>query len=140
MIEYTEGQFTRAARPPSLDLSFITVVVAALQGFPRLCDGDYMGPYCEAGERHTAASKDEIAIGRFRALARKVGYRVATAQGAPPILADRGESVIELVEGPVERRWNRPFSDSAQFYASKLFLPELLEDKPMAAYPGTLFV
>ncbi|KAK4148546.1 hypothetical protein C8A00DRAFT_19640 [Chaetomidium leptoderma] len=140
LIEYTEGQFTRAPRPPSLDLSFMTVVVAALRGFPRLCDGDYRGPRCEVGERHTAASKDEIAIDRFRALARKVGYRVATAQEVPLILADMGECAIEPAEGPVGRRWNRPFSDSARFCASKLFLPELLEDKPMTAYPGTLFV
>ncbi len=82
----------------------MTVVVAALQGFPRLCDSDYIGPCYRAGERYTAASKDNIAIDRFCALARKVGYRIATTQEAPPILADRGESAIEPVEGLVERR------------------------------------
>ncbi|KAK3937194.1 hypothetical protein QBC46DRAFT_411395 [Diplogelasinospora grovesii] len=72
---------------------------AALRGFPRLCDGDYMGPRCEPGERHTPASRDEIAIDYFRSLARRVGYHVATPREVPPITAGIAESAIEPAEG-----------------------------------------
>ena len=139
LVEYRDGQFLRVDRPPSQDLSFMIVLAAALRGFPHLCDGEYMGPRCEAGESHTRAFRDPMAVDRFRALARKVGYSVATTEQLLPV-AVAEQSAVEPAEGPVERRWNRPYSNSARFCASKLFLPELLENKPMAAYPGTLFV
>lgn len=60
LVEHAEDQFLRAPRPSSPDLSYMMVVIAALRRFPRLCDGDYMGPRCEPGERHTLASRDEI--------------------------------------------------------------------------------
>ncbi|KAK3901966.1 hypothetical protein C8A05DRAFT_15916, partial [Staphylotrichum tortipilum] len=142
LVEYAEGKFRRAARRPSRELSYMTVVAAALRNFPHLCDGDYMGPRCEQGESRTRATQDPAAIHRFRVLAWKVGYSVSAAplvpSASPP--PGRGLSVVEPAEVSVERRWNRPFSRSARFCASSLFLPQLAECRPMAAYPGTLFV
>ena len=142
LVEYAEGKFWKAARRPSRELSYMTMVTAALRNFPRLCDGDYMGPRCEAGENHTRATQDPVVVHRFRVLAQKVGYSVSAAPPVPSVSPPpgRGHSVVEPAEVSVERRWNRPFSHSARFCASGLFLPQLAECQPMAAYPGTLFV
>lgn len=141
-VEYAEGKFWKAARRPSRELSYMTMVTAALRNFPRLCDGDYMGPRCEAGESHTRATEDPAVVHRFRVLAQKVGYSVSAAPLVPSVSPPPGRehSIIEPAEASVERRWNRPFSDSARFCASRLFLPQLAEHQPMAAYPRTLFV
>ncbi|KAK4148568.1 hypothetical protein C8A00DRAFT_19619, partial [Chaetomidium leptoderma] len=140
LVEYAEGKFWKAARRPSRELSYMTMVTAALRDFPRLCDGDYMGPRCQSGDSHTRATKDPIVVDRFRALGHKVGYFMATTPPVLSVLPGIPHSVTEPAEVSVERRWNRPFSDSARFCASRLFLPQLAERQPMAAYPGMLFV
>lgn len=140
LVEYAQGQFLRPTRPPSQDLSYLILVAAALRDFPRLCNGDYMGPRCEVGGNRTPAVRDQAAVDRFRLLAHKIGYSVATTGQPLPTAVVAEQLASEPAEGPVERRWNRPYADSARFCASRLFLPELFQDRPIAAYPGTLFV
>ena len=124
-VEYAEGKFWKAARRPSRELSYMTMVTAVLRNFPRLCDGDYMGPQCEVGESHTRATKDPVVVHRFRVLAQKVGYTVSAAPLVPLVSPPpgRGHSVIEPAEVSVERRWNRPFSHSARFCSDVLYYP-----------------
>lgn len=55
LVEHAEGQFSRVPRPRTRISSFVMVVIAVLRRFPHLCDGDYMGPRCKPGERHTPA-------------------------------------------------------------------------------------
>ncbi|KAM7209262.1 Protein of unknown function (DUF3723) domain containing protein, partial [Rhypophila decipiens] len=138
LIEHRGGKFEISHQNATFTLSYFQLFISAFRNFARLCDGDYRGPRCEVGGRHEPAKMDHEAVAQFRFLASEVGFPAIAGTWSP----HKAPTAIfeEPLEDSVNRRWNRPFSNSARFNSSTLFLSELTREPELSIYPGTLFV
>ncbi|KAI8717976.1 hypothetical protein NCS52_00875100 [Fusarium sp. LHS14.1] len=133
-VEIREGEFQPVLGPPSFDLAYNTVMVAALRQFAYMARE---GPKIERGEPALRLSTDDVnsCESLFQRRAKLLGFRnCLIEQGAakPAIPFSPEKHVLELGEdgflNRIERRCGRPFARVFPIIQEDAFLPLLLEE------------
>ncbi|WAO96043.1 Hypothetical protein NCS54_01370200 [Fusarium falciforme] len=134
-VEIREGEFQPVLGPPSFNLAYNTVMVAALRQFAYMARE---GPKVERGEPALRPSTDDInsCESLFQRRAKLLGFRNRLIeQGAAKTATPFGpeKHVLELGEdgflSRVERRWGRPFARVFPIIQEVAFLPRLLDEE-----------
>ncbi|RSL89653.1 hypothetical protein CEP52_014853 [Fusarium oligoseptatum] len=133
-VEIREGEFQPVLGPPSFDLAYNTVMVAALRQFAYMARE---GPKIERGEPALRLSTDDVnsCESLFQRRAKLLGFRnYLIDQGAakPATQFSPEKHVLELGEDSffsrTERRCGRPFARVFPIIQEVAFLPRLLEE------------
>jgi hypothetical protein len=129
VVEVEEGIFRRIAEPPSFDMAFATVVIAALRQFPYL-SFDFR-PRVDRGKDKIPCARDPSCVALYIRRAKLVGFsnpyieqELGKAAGA---FKPRCPGAVASGELPLQRRFGVPHSSTFRAIQSVSFLPQLLE-------------
>ncbi|KID95697.1 hypothetical protein MAJ_08343, partial [Metarhizium majus ARSEF 297] len=143
LIEHAENQFYQLTCSPSFSISYHVLFISAIRNFPKLSDE---GPIYESGLPPINAGVDESCLQRFLRHAQAQGFnsekiksklREVPPSNAPP---SGGQGYEGLQESIPKRRCGRPRTSSYNFISRSLFLPQMLVESEIGAYPTINFI
>ncbi|KAI0836087.1 hypothetical protein F5Y06DRAFT_305432 [Hypoxylon sp. FL0890] len=146
LVEFQEGQFYTVSSPPSFELAFKQVFLAAIRGFPELSDET---PKIDSGDK-IRATLQPSKVSEFYQRAFLLGFWSEAMQERylenEKLRASR-RYVISTASGPADveapdrdRRWGRPYSKVFRQIRIVAFVPQLEQEMPLVTFPTILYL
>ena len=144
LIEYAEDQFYSSVSCLDFFMAYQIIFISALRNFPRLSTDR---PKMEHGQETVGAGIDEQYLARFLRHAQALGFTSSTIENklrqlppttTPPSLIP--VPTYKTQEPNIKKRTGRPYAGSYNLISRHLFLPEMLRNTEIGAYPSIIFI
>ena len=141
LVEHSEGRFYEFALPPSFELAYQQLFLAAIRNFPGLTAE---APKVDSGDR-IPASVCPSTVSMFYSRAALLGFLVPpTGRSTPARRAEQGPlncaGPVEVEVPSLDRRWGRPFVKTFRQIQKVSFLPHFQPCQAQTQFPTVLYL